>query len=1138
MNAEQLLGQLYALGVHLAVEGGQLQLSAPDGALSDALLSQVRSLKQDLIDLLDKLDKVTDDSNPVVKVNRPMSYKCATSLAQQRMLFLEELAGRNSYYNIPLAFQIKGRLIKSALNHAFAALVNTHDILRTVYKREQDGETLHQFIRAQLPFAIIEHDLSNVEQVDFALAELLKDEANYCFDLSTELPIRVSLITLSAEQYVLSMNIHHIAADGYSAYKIMSDLGASYRHFCTSENTHGEPLQRNWQYADYVSWQENWLVSSQFSDAQTYWLEKLNGAPQLHSVMPDYPRPAVQLVAGSHIRMPLPAVLSDAIARFARERGTTPFMIYQAVFAALLARYSGESDIVFGTAVANRLPLEFNQTVGLFVNTLALRFAVDEHITFSSLIDQAKLINTGAMRHQQYPFDVLVEQLQPVRSLAYNPIVQMMLVMQDEDAQGLKLDGVQVERYQQQQAVSKFDIALHICARGEGLELDWEFNTSLFKPATIERMSIHFQSLLQACVDGVIAPGTVALVNPFVESNTLANLEADPGAAVCVHHLFEQQVVRSSAAVALYDGDTVLSYAELNDRAELVACHLSRAGAGANTPIGVLMEKSSELVVAMLAIYKVGGTYVPLDPHYPPQRLSFMLKDAGVKLLVGASSGQLDQLNEINVQHLYVDQLLATPLSQNYPKCATAQQGAYIIYTSGSTGQPKGVLVSHANLYYSLHANRQVMGFSANDLMPTVGSQAFGVSLLEMMLPLTTGGAIRLVRKSQVVDVEELVRASNDVAVFHAVPSLMRQWLDVLEAQSDQALSYPNLRLLLVGGETVPDGLLKRIKQWRPSVRLLALYGMTESAIVCSSYEAKLSTDTVPAHYCIGKPYQHARFYVLSREGQQQPLGVPGELFIGGLSIATEYVGQVELTAERFLNNPFCTGDRMYRTGDRARLLEDGNYEFLGRVDHQVSLRGARIEMGEIETLANGVVGVTQTVAHVAEQQGILVLYFTSAAPEDQQSGIADAIRQHLAQHLPDYMRPSIIECLAGFPLNPNGKVDRKKLPTPLMHNRVVLPESEIEQRLLELCQTLLQRQDFGVTANFFEIGGHSLLAAKLVTKIRATFAIAFPLTALYSSPTIRACAALVELGLKEKFAASLVVSDDASNTFDDEMIL
>ena len=1140
MNTEQLVATLYARGAQLAVQDAELLLSAPEGALDELLVAQVRAAKADIIALLGRLDQACEAGPALSPPARSPAYSCALSLAQQRMLFLEELASASSYYNMPLAFRIDGPLDKGALQLALNALVATHDVLRTVYG-QADGQPV-QHVMAPAPLEMAEHMVASEAE----LAALLALHADHRFALASAAPLRVALIALGAQQHVLSINLHHIAADGLSARKLLANLGAAYRHYCAHPDAATPALVRSWQYADYVAWQQAWIASPQYDAAMAYWLATLADVPQLHGIMPDYVRPALQSVAGSHLRLPLPNQLAQATAALARTRGTTPFVIYQAAFAALLARYGDTTDVVFGTAAANRQPAQFENTVGLFVNTLVLRFAVDEQATLGALIGQAKTVSGNALRHQQLPFDALVAQLRAARSLAANPLVQIMLVMQDEDGQALALDGARVQACEQQQSVSKFDFALHVRQRDGAVTLDWEYNTSLFAARTMAAMSANFVHLLQACVDGVDGVGSrigaFALPGARTERDVPEpDLAGEAGAPQCVHHLFEDMAARQPQAVALIEGDCSTTYAELEQQAERVACHLAAAGVDANSAVGVCMEKSAALVIAMLAIYKVGATYVPLDPHTPHERLTFMLRDAGVAQLLTDGDGDGALATAAALPQLDLRQLLATPADVDYPLCASPSQGAYIIYTSGSTGQPKGVLVTHANLYYALHANRAAMGIVASDSMPTIGSQAFGVSLLEILLPLTSGGAVQLVTRAQVRDVEALVRVSREVTVLHAVPSLMRRWLDTLEAGTDPC-PYPKLRLLLVGGESVPAGLLERIKRWRPSVRLLALYGMTESAIVCSSFEATLSPDRPAAHYGIGKPYRHARFYVLGSAGQEQPDGVPGELHIGGLSIAAGYVGLPALTAERFIASPFHPGERLYRSGDRVRRLADGSFEFLGRLDHQVSLRGARIELGEIETLANTVAGVSEAVAHVAGDDPVLVLFYTSpqSAREQagEQAGIVAALRAQFERRLPDYMRPSIVQHLPAFPLNPNGKVDRKKLPSPQAADTMVAPAGDIERRLLAISHALLERSDFGVTANFFEVGGHSLLATRMATRIRAEFGIDFPLAALFSCPSVRACSTVVEAALRQQFAASMAGPGNEGLALEDEIVL
>jgi amino acid adenylation domain-containing protein len=1129
MKIEQIVGRLYQQGVRLSVEGNDLVIDAPDEVLTDDVLGTLRRYKSDIVILLGTLESAQAVPRPV-KGDHGASYEYPASLAQQRMLFMEDLAGLQSYYNVPVAYHITGPLDRPALCKAFDRLIQRHDVLRTIYRRTEHGYL--QKVDAPSAMQVVAYDLSAESHHDDKLALLLRREAEHVFNLESQWPIRVALIALGPQEHVLSINVHHIAADGWSARAITEEISVGYLLALDHAND-----KENFphQYADYVEWQHRWQQSLDYQQAKQYWVDALKGAPQLHSLPTDFVRPTMQSVHGKSYSHVLPFALCDSLRGLARVYQTTPFVILQAVFAAFLARYSEESDIVFGTAAANRQPAEFVDTIGLFVNTLVLRYAVEDDASFDALIHQAIKVSRGAFRHQQLPFDVLVDELQPARSLGYNPLVQIMLVMQENAAGSLRLEGARVEQLRQQQDVSKFDLAVHAYMNADCIRLEWEYSTSLFRTETITAMAMYFQRLLDVCAD---APKQLVGDVPLVEENVTGHDldESTFPVPKCIHRLIEAHAAHCPDAIAVRDGGLDVTYRELNELADRVASALHQAGVGKGKRVGVCMEKSVDLVSGMLAAFKLGATYVPLDPHYPKQRLEFMLQDSGVAVVLLSSTALPDGLHT-SVPVMLVDDLLGKNLqaTQNYPAADDVDAPAYIIYTSGSTGAPKGVLVPHKSLFHSLHANATLMGIGPDDVMPTIGSQAFGVSLLEILLPLTSGGTVMIVKKNDVVDLSRLIELTDKATVVHAVPSLMRQWLDALQDESKSR--YQNLRLLLVGGEAVPDGLLKRVKSWRPHVRLLELYGMTESTVVCSSYEAGEDTSS---HYCIGKPHAHMRFYVLSRRGQRQPVGVPGELYIGGLALANEYINQPEMTSERFIAHPLAFGKPLYRTGDRVRLLADGNIEFLGRVDHQVSLRGARIELSEIETLAAEVDGVKQAVAHVADlgqEEKTLVLFYTSLH-EASQADLANSIRQHLAHRLPDYMRPSIVQLLETFPLNPNGKVDRKRLPKPEIIENVVDAETDLERRVAELWCSVLQRDVVSVTSNFFEIGGHSLMAAKLVTRIRSNFGVEFPLSAVFDVPTVRLCAIRIEEALKEKYAKSLIQQDShAGETDCEEMV-
>ena len=1108
MNARHLVGLLYEKGAALAVEGGDLLIDAPENVLDEELLANIRAGKADIIALLHSLEaahRAAPETLPR-RAARPAAYSCAASPAQRRMLFMEELSGRTSYYNMPVAYRIIGPLDGDALRLAFEGLLAKHDVLRSCYVQEGDGHML----RVTEPCAFDLRESAPADLTEASLHALLQEEANHVFDLARELPIRALLIALRPDEHVLAINIHHIAGDGWSARAIVADLSAGYRRALTGEVATAAASSASYQYADYIAWQEAWLASPARDQARAYWSEHLSGMPELHSLPTDFVRPGVQSVAGrTHIHR-LDAGLATLAGGLARRLRTTSFVLLQAIFAALLSRYSGEEDIVFGTAAANRAPAEFADTVGLFVNTLVLRHQAGDTQTFAESIAHAAAVSDDAFRHQQYPFDALVDELRPARSLGYSPLVQLMLVMQEGAAAALALPGTRTEQLPHKQNVAKFDLALHVYSDAGGWRLEWEYSSGLFRAESIAAMAAHFEKLLSACIDDPESrPADVPLVEDSAPRDCGFATLPQPG---CVHALFEAQAARRPEARALIEGDTSLSYRDLDAWAEQLAVRLTQAGARPGTRVAVCMEKSSGLVAGMLAVFKVGAVYVPLDPHYPPERLAFMLADSGAPVMLvqdAAAAAKIDA----RVMRVAVGS--ADAAGEAPARAASGVEpgmGAYIIYTSGSTGNPKGVLVSHDALSQSLHANRARMRLTEDDSMPTIGSQAFGVSLLEILLPLTTGGAVRLIDKSIVMDMDRLIAQTDRVSVLHAVPSLMRQWLETLMVRNHAgAAHYPDLRLLLVGGEPVPDTLLRKIRAWRPEVRLLELYGMTESAVVCCSYEPGADT---AAYYCIGSPHPNAYFRVLNRCGQRQPVGVPGELHIGGPSLALEYINQPTLTAERFIDDPFHPGQRLYKTGDRVKELRDGNYEFLGRVDHQVSLRGARIELAEIEVQAMAVPGVRQAVAHVVELGGgeqTLVLRYVADAAGANGAALAKAIRQALARRLPDYMRPAIVQAIEVFPLNPNGKVDRKRLPPPDAKGAAikVAPRDEMEAALCAIWADVLQADVVGIHDNFFELGGHSLMAVKLIERQRQS-GYRTDIRALFDTPTVAGIAAIL----------------------------
>jgi len=1124
MSAEQLILELHDCGVKLAVDGDDLLLDAPDGVLNASILDRLKQFKTEIIDRLASTPLLSDTIALPMPGLRESAYDAPLSFAQKRMIVLEAIAGDVSYYNIPLAYRIRGELRVDALRQAFHDLVAKHDVLRTIYV--QDGEDYVQRICPpdDVPFEVV--NSTAYAATDEVVASVLLAASNQRFDLSHEWPIRVTLTRFADHEFLLSVLVHHICGDGWSAKILVDDIQSAYaRHLNAMSSDEQTKLHTGLQYTDYVTWHEAWMASANANRARDYWIDALAGAPSIHSFPTDFVRSAELSVAGDWYVETLPTTHQNAVEIFARDRKISSFTVFQTAFAALIHRYSAEDDFVFGTAVANRFPADFSRTIGLFVNTLPIRCLIGEAMDFNALTDEIIRVTRQGLVHQAYPFDAIVDAVQPDRGLSHNPLVQLMIVMQDDDAQSLSLPGLSTSQARTRQDVAKFDLTLHVHYSLRGISLHWEFNTGLFLPDTIKAISRSYIELLVACVtqsSSIVDELSLATGSVSLENRSQSNVEAPQ----CVHELVRSVALQRPEAIAVSEGTRHLTYAELERKAEALAESIvSRVGDCLRRPIAVYADRSPELVIAMYAIFKLGGIYVPLDPYHPHERVKFMMEDVRASVLL-LERDTLVPPPETDCSAVCIE------IDKACEQAASGQKLAddptlplYVIYTSGTTGRPKGVVVSNRALFYSLRANAAATEFEHTDTIPTIGSQAFGVSLLEILLPLITGGTVRIVRKAQVNDLEVLVASTNEVTVLHAVPSLMRQWLDFVSMNPDTRL-YPNLRLLLVGGEPVAANLLDALQRWRPDVKILACYGMTECAIVCCSHDPKSSNH---GNYRLGQPHPNVSFHVLNRRGQPQPSGVPGELHIGGLLLADGYVGQPELTRQRFVDGSAVGHEGLlYKTGDRVRRLANGSFEFLGRVDLQISLRGVRIEPGEIESLALRIDNVAQAVAHVvrlSNGDSLLALYFRviQAGLDDDVDG---KLRQQFSLHLPEYMRPSVIVEVEAFPLNPNGKIDRRNLPVPTPSENYVPPESDLEQRIAAIWGEALDLHQVSVTTNFFELGGHSLMAVTIANRVRKEFNVSFPLAMMFSVPTVRSCAGALAEIMETRLAANLMEID------------
>ncbi|HXQ73430.1 MAG TPA: amino acid adenylation domain-containing protein, partial [Pyrinomonadaceae bacterium] len=838
-----------------------------------------------------------------------------------------------------------------------------------------------------------------------------------------------------------------------------------------------------------------------------YWKQQLAGELPLLELPTDHKRPTVQTFNGASRSLLLGNDLYESVQQLSREEGTTLFMTLFAVFTTLLHRYSGQEDILVGSPIAGRERPEVEGLIGFFVNTLVLRVDFSGNRSFRNLLRHVREVALGAYAHQSLPFELLVRELQPERSLSHTPLFQITFATRTPQRATSQSSDINLEMRPLHFGAesAKFDIFLSVDDTGRDLNANIIYNSDLFDGATIERMLQHFRTLLESVVAHPDQPvSSLTLVTQqeqqqlLVEWNdTEANRAAQPAS---VTRWFEQQVERTPAAAALTAGGVKLTYRELNARANQLAHHLRGLGVERETLVGVYLERSAEMIVALLATLKAGGTYVPLNPEYPRQRLALMIDDSALPLVLTQES-LLEALPETSAQVVCVDrdaELLEGCATSNPDMEIAAGDVAYIIYTSGSAGQPKGVRVAHGNLVHTLLAAVETFAFGASDTMPCLAAMSFDIALFEVLSPLLTGGRLLLVSREEVLDLDALLAQLDGVTIFHAVPSLLRQIVGHIKQQPEHDRRYAKVRMIFTGGEAVPPDLLGAAQKVFANAAMKVLYGPTEATIICASFA--VGADEEVEGHMIGRPLPNVRLRVYDAHRNLVPVGVAGELYLGGGGIARGYLNREELTNERFVE---LEGARYYRTGDRVRYLADGNLEFLGRIDEQVKIRGFRIEPGEIETALTEHSSVSEAIVLACEDERgdkRLVAYIVSDREHELSAG---ELRSYLSERLPEYMIPSYFVMLDTIPLTPNGKIDRRALPAPEtdrpdLEGAFVAPRSVVEEMVAQIWTDVLGINRIGVHDNFFALGGHSLLATTIVTRLRQAFNIDLPLRTIF----------------------------------------
>ena len=1032
----------------------------------------------------------------------PRDVDLPASFVQQSLWYLQQFDEANTTYNMPIALEMEGSLNIEGLQFSLTKLVARHESLRTIFQenKEQIVQIITPARDVKLP--IIDLTQQSKEAQKTAVTNHITQELNQPFDLSRGPLLRATLLKLSPSSHILLLTVHHIVADGWSISVMVQDIAATYSAF-TQGNKRDLP-DLPIQYADFSYWQQNQLNNDRLAQLLAYWTQQLAGVPPLLELPIAQPRPPALTFRGEMHTFEIPADLTRQLKALSHEAGTTLFMTLLAAFATLLYRYSSQTDIVIGSPVANRNRHEFETLVGFFVNTIVMRLDLSNTPRFIELLNQTRQVALDAYTHQEMPFEKLVEALQPERNLTHMPIFQTMFILQNNALESFELPGLFANPVSIERNTAKFDLTLEIVDDREKLHGAFEYNSDLFRRESIERMGAHWQNLLAAIVRRPDTPvSRLPLLSPAEQSQLLTawnQTQTEMPPLDGLHHRVETQVMRTPDQVAVSCQGQTLTYRALNRRANQLAHHLQSLGVQPETPVGIAVTRSLNMVVGILAILKAGGAYVPLDPAYPQERLAYMLADTRLPLILTETALRA-QLPATEAQHVLLDEIdrHIRHLPQHNPAVDVQPEHlAYVLYTSGSTGQPKGVAISHQGPLALINWAQSFFTPAQRRGVLAATSINFDLSVFELFLPLSCGGTAIIA--PDVLHLPHLPEASA-VTLVNTVPSVMTELLRL-------APLPPTVTAVNLAGEPLHNALVQQLYA-QPGVKAVYnLYGPSEDTTY-STYAAHAKGSTTEP--TIGRPLNNTTAYLLDEWLQPVPIGVPGELYLGGQGLARGYFNQPGLTADRFIPHPFSElpGARLYRTGDMARYLPEGELVFLGRRDQQVKMRGFRIELGEIEAVLKEHPLVVDTAVTLRQDNGekALVAYIVCAGQTSDET--LSELRQHLQTHLPGYMVPRRLIILESLPLTPSGKIDRRALPQPQADHRDEFdyepPQTPLQQAIADIWSDLLQVEQVGIHDNFFALGGHSLLATRLVSRLRDRFAVELSLRRLLEMPTIAA---------------------------------
>ncbi|HXQ70779.1 MAG TPA: amino acid adenylation domain-containing protein [Pyrinomonadaceae bacterium] len=1073
-------------------------------------IAKLSANRQELLSRLLKQGQI-NLSQAVMMPRVRNSNQAPLSFSQQRLWLFLQLDPDNISYNVPEALLLKGPLNVMALGQSFSEMVRRHEILRTTFQ-VVSGEPV-QVIAEPQPIELEMIDLTRLPrpQRDETAQELINTEALRPFDLVRGPLLRVRLLKLDESEHALLMTVHHIVSDGWSSSVLVYELTTLYKSFIFGHSSTLPDLPL--QYADFAMWQREWLRGEVLEEQLSYWREKLSGALPVLELPADRLRPAVQGYEGATEALDLPETLTRKINKLSNDEGATLFMTLLAAFKVLVHRYTGQTDICVGIPIANRNRAETEKLIGFFLNNLVVRSDLKGNPTFQSFLAQVREETLGAYAHQDMPFEKLVEELQPERSLSYMPLFQLMFMVQNAFSEELLLQDLTISEMNVEIKTTKYDLSLYINELDNRLFVLAVYDSHLFNAATIKRLLSHYQVLLESIVAD---PQQHIEELPLLTKNEqrllveVNDTRTDFPEEMRLHELVEEQAARRPEAIAVVCEGRALTYGELNQQANQLARSLRRRGVGPETMVGILLERSLELVVGLLGVLMAGAAYVPLDLNYPKQRLALMLEETSVSLILSQEHWQTS-LPEFNGEVLCLDNELTgrDEEKHNLTTVNSPDSLAFVFYTSGSTGKPKGVMATQRSAVNYLADVVREYKVSAEDVVLQAASLSFDASVRDILGPIVAGAKLVLVPDRDVKDPFVLfskIKEHQVTSVLSITPTMLRSLTD---AAVETGTTDKTLRLILTSGESLSLSECARVRAvLGERVAIVNQYGATECTMSSTRYRVPESQSSGMA--LAGKPIANSEVYILDPQLRQCPIGVPGEIYIGGVGVARGYLQSPDLTALKYV--PFTNGARLYRTGDLGRFLPDGEIELHGRVDRQVKVRGIRIEPAEIETVLNDHENVRETAVIVREDSPgnqRLVAYVVLRQPDNH-------LREFVKVRVPDHMVPAAFVVLDKLPLTPNGKIDHAALPIPdqssfASSKEFVAPRTQVEETLAQIWKELLGVACVGIHDNFFELGGHSLLATQVVSRIRKSMKVELPLRVMFDSPTIAGLATNLE---------------------------